>query len=174
MICRRTYEVRRGVTGGSTAGRDPCRRRESAQFAEVLQAQLAAVGITVNINPVDISQLATTYFAELQSDALLGGGGQVPEPAQLFSSTWKSTSYANAGGVTSPGMDELIDRMNAALDQDERAEIVREGTKVVVDDALNLIFLRPQIIYAVNDNVVNWQPSMVANYPITRGVGVTD
>ena len=144
------------------------------QFAEVLQAQLAAVGITVNINPVDISQLATTYFAELQSDALLGGGGQVPEPAQLFSSTWKSTSYANAGGVTSPGMDELIDRMNAALDQDERAEIVREGTQVVVDDALNLIFLRPQIIYAVNDNVVNWQPSLVANYPITRGVGVTD
>ena len=143
------------------------------QFAELLQAQFAAVGITMTTNPVDISQLATTYFSELQSDALLGGGGQVPEPAQLFSGAWKTTSFANAGGVTSPGMDELIDRMNKALDQDERAEIVREGTKIVVEDALNLILVRPQVIYGVNDNVLNWQPNGVANYPITRGVGVT-
>jgi len=70
-------------------------------------------------------------------------------------------------------MDELIDRMNKALDQDERAEIVREGTKIVVEDALNLILVRPQVIYGVNDNVLNWQPNGVANYPITRGVGVT-
>lgn len=150
------------------AGSDPY-----PQFAELLQAQFADIGITMRPNPIDISQLATTYFAEKQSDALLGGAGQVPEPAQLFQGAFMSTSFANPGGGTPEGMDELVKEMFAALDQDERAELVREGTRKVVEEAVNLILLRPQIIYAVNDNVVNWQPSLVANYPIIRGVGVT-
>ena len=149
------------------AGSDPY-----PQFAELLQAQWGAVGITVNLNPVDISQLADTYFGQKQSDALLGGGGQVPEPAQLFSGTYMTTSYANPGGVTAPGMDDLVNQMFAALDQDDRAELVRQGTEMVVSDALNIIFLFPEVIYGVQDNVVNWQPNGVANYPIIRGVGV--
>jgi ABC-type transport system substrate-binding protein len=151
------------------AGSDPY-----PQFAELLQAQWGAIGITVNINPVDISQLADTYFGQKQSDALLGGGGQVPEPAQLFQGAYMTTSYANPGGITAPGMDDLVNRMFAALDQDERAELVREATKLVVENALNEILIAPQVIYAVNDNVLNWQPNGVANYPIIRGVGVTD
>lgn len=151
------------------AGSDPY-----PQFAELLQAQWAAVGITVNINPVDISQLADTYFGQKQSDALLGGGGQVPEPAQLFQGSYMTTSYANPGGVTAPGMDDLVNQMLAALDQDDRAALVRDATKLVVDNALNEILVRPEVIYGVNDNVLNWQPNRVANYPIIRGVGVTD
>lgn len=151
------------------AGSDPY-----PQFAELLQAQFGDVGVTMVANPVDISQLATTYFAEKQSDGLLGGGGQVPEPAQLFQGGFMSTSFSNPGGGTPEGMDDLVGEMFAALDQDERAEIVREGTQKVVEDAVNLILVRPEIIYAVNENVVNWQPSLVANYPIIRGVGVTN
>ena len=150
------------------AGSDPY-----PQFAELLQDQWGAVGITVNLNPVDISQLADTYFGQKQSDALLGGGGQVPEPAQLFSGTYMTTSYANPGGVTAPGMDDLVNQMFAALDQDERAGLVREATELVVSDALNIIFLFPEVIYGVQDDVVNWQPNGVANYPIIRGVGVS-
>ena len=29
-------------------------------------------------------------------------------------------------------------------------------------------------VYGVQDDVVNWQPNGVANYPIIRGVSVTD
>ena len=70
---------------------------------------------------------------------------------------------------------ESVDRakMSAALNQSDRAPLAQEAGKLVVDDVMNIVLTRPQVIYAVRSNVVNWQPSLTLNYPVTRGVGVT-
>lgn len=148
------------------AGSDPY-----PQLAELLQAQWAAIGIDVTISPVDISQLATTFFVDKQSDALIGGTGG-PEPTSLFQTLFTSTGFANPGGVTAEGMDELVDQMARAIDRDERAKIVRDATRLVVENGLNTLLVFPEYSWGINEDIVNWQPNGVINSPILRGVGV--
>lgn len=148
------------------AGSDPY-----PQLAELLQAQWGEIGLDVTIRPVDISQLATSFFVDKQADALIGGSGG-PEPTSLFRTLFTSTGFANPGGVTAEGMDELVDRMSRAIDRDERAEIVREASRLVVENGLNTFLVFPEYSWGIRDNVVNWQPNAVINSPILRGVGV--
>jgi peptide/nickel transport system substrate-binding protein len=148
------------------AGSDPY-----PQLAELLQAQWGEIGIDVTISPVDISQLATTFFVDKRSDALIGGTGG-PEPTSLFQTLFTSTGFANPGGVTAEGMDELVDQMSRAIDRDERAEIVRDATRLVVENGLNTLLVFPEYSWGINEDIVNWQPNGVINSPILRGVGV--
>lgn len=148
------------------AGSDPY-----PQLAELLQAQWGEIGLDVRIRPVDISQLATTFFVDKQSDALIGGSGG-PEPTSLFQTLFTSTGFANPGGVVPEGLDELVDRMSRAIDRDERAEIVREASRMVVENGLNTFLVFPEYSWGISDDIVNWQPNGVINSPILRGVGV--
>ena len=58
--------------------------------------------------------------------------------------------------------------------RNKNKELKSPGYEIFVGALSVLSIVNIVLLYGVNDNVLNWQPSGVANYPIIRGVGVTD
>ncbi|MFS3128834.1 ABC transporter substrate-binding protein [Nocardioides sp. Bht2] len=148
------------------AGADPY-----PQFAELLQSQLKAVGITLNLKPVDINQLSPTYFFDKKADAMLGGGGQVADPGQSLQKEFASGSTLNASGDAPGGLDEVIKRLAKATEQSDREAIAQEATKIAAEQVLNVPLVQPEVLFALNpDTVAGYDASYVGAYAPTRGV----
>ncbi|MGV9861767.1 ABC transporter substrate-binding protein [Rhodococcus koreensis] len=148
------------------AGADPY-----PQFAELMQSQLAKVGITMNLKPVDINQLSPTYFVEKDADAMLGGGGQIADPGQSLQKEFESGSTLNASGDAPGGLDEVIARLRAATDPTARHELAKRATEIAAEQVLNIPLVQPEVLFAMNPKTVaNYQASYVGAYAPTRGV----
>lgn len=150
------------------AGSDPY-----PQLATLLQQQLRDIGITMNPRPVDINQLATEY-SQGRTDALLGGGGQVPDPTLLFRTAFIDKAYFNPAKSTPPDLADSILQAGQQTDQAQRQTPVRRSVQLIAEQALNIPLIFPKVLFAYKkDTVPTYTPSSVGAYAPTRGVGVT-
>ena len=132
------------------AGADPY-----PQFAELMQSQLAEVGITMNLKPVDINQLSPIYFTEKQADAMLGGGGQVADPGQSLQKEFESGSTLNPSGDAPGGLDEVISQLRSATDMSDREKYAQEATNIAAQQVLNVPILQPEVLFAFNPDTLS-------------------
>lgn len=148
------------------AGADPY-----PQFAELIQSELAKVGITVNLKPVDINQLSPMYFVDKNADAMLGGGGQIADPGQSLQKEFESGSTLNASGDAPGGLDEVIAGLRAATDPAARKALAKKATEIAAQQVLNVPLVQPEVLFAMNPKkVAEFQASYVGAYAPTRGV----
>jgi len=149
------------------AGADPY-----PQLAELLQSQLAAVGIKLNLKPVDINQLSPVYFVEKNADAMLGGGGQVADPGQSLQKEFRSGATLNPSGDAPGGLDAVIDSLNAATSRPDRERLSRQATEIATEQVLNVPLVQPEVLFAYNpDKLTGYEASYVGAYAPTRGAG---
>ncbi|KAA9153448.1 hypothetical protein FPZ12_034460 [Amycolatopsis acidicola] len=149
------------------AGADPY-----PQLAELLQSQLAAVGIKLDLKPVDINQLSPVYFVEKNADAMLGGGGQVADPGLSLQKEFRSGATLNASGDAPGGLDAVIDSLNSATTQAGRQRFSAEATRIATDQVLNVPLVQPEVLFAYDpDKLTKYEASYVGAYAPTRGAG---
>ena len=67
------------------------------EIAEVIQAQWAELGVTVDIQPADPTSLGELMFAQEQADTMLAGWGGRPDPAMTFIQRAGPDAFANPG-----------------------------------------------------------------------------
>lgn len=146
------------------AGADPY-----PQMSELVKEQLAESNIEVIINPIELTQAGQAWLQDGVADMGMLGGGQRVEPAVLFKN-WLSDNLENRGRHTVPGLDELIMEMGETPDQEARAELSREVSKIIVDEGLNIVILTPNVTYALSENVEGYQPNRHSIYPYIFGV----
>lgn len=146
------------------AGADPY-----PQMAELVKEQLARSNIEVIINPIELTQAGQAWLQDGVADMGMLGGGQRVEPAVLFKN-WLSDNLENRGRHTVPGLDDLIKEMGETPDQEARAELSREVSKIIVDEGLNIVILTPNVTYALSENVEGYQPNRHSIYPYIFGV----
>jgi peptide/nickel transport system substrate-binding protein len=103
---------------------------------EAMQRDLAAVGVKVNLKPLEWSALLGDYF-----------NGNVPQQANavnislgfVFPSLWGtfflSDSSVNVGKAKSPEVDAAINKAKTKLDPKERAAAFEEANKALLDEA---------------------------------------
>ncbi|MCW0216505.1 MAG: ABC transporter substrate-binding protein [Pseudonocardia sp.] len=150
------------------AGSDPY-----PQFAALLQQQLKDVGITMTPRPVDINQLATEY-SQGRTDALLGGGGQLPDPTLLFRTLFVEKAYFNPAHQTPPDLATAMAGTEKSTVRDQRVSAVQQSVDIIANDVLNVPLIYPNVLFAYKpDRVPSYTPSSVGAYAPTRGVGVT-
>lgn len=105
-----------------------------ATFAEMVQAQLAQIGITVTPVPVASSEFLRTIGGggfDLTAFSFGGGPLVVGAPGQLF----RSNSPVNFTGVKDPKIDGLIDRIQSIVDLDGVAGVVNQIATLALEHA---------------------------------------
>jgi peptide/nickel transport system substrate-binding protein len=105
-----------------------------AALVEVVQAQLAQIGLTVTPVSVVVQEFLTTLSGgsfDLAAFSLGGGPLVVGAPGQLF----RSDSPVNFTGLAVPEIDELIDRIPSLTDIDEVAELVNQVAEMALEQA---------------------------------------
>lgn len=125
--------------------------------AEALQAQLAEVGITMNVAPTPIPELISGFIVNQTADAYWSLTPGAPDPAKLVSTVWLPQSPFNPGGYEVPGLLELHQQAQAATTEDERAPIYHEMAQLLADEQLTIAVCTPASIMAHAPEVTNVQ-----------------
>ena len=125
---------------------------QSVTAAQVIAANLAEIGVTVNIRQLD----STTWIAEQGEgnfDIYLWAWIGNLDPSDFYYAQHHSTGIFNAQGYNNPDTDALLDQGAAETDRDARKALYDEAAKLIVDDASYIYLYNPQIVQGYSPNV---------------------
>jgi peptide/nickel transport system substrate-binding protein len=129
--------------------------KDDATEAQLLQAQLKAAGITATIQPVDAATKSSrehdsNYTMDLHAFPVFGD-----LDSRLYGS-YHSKGTANQQRIRVPKLDELIEAQRRESDGTKRRELLRNATRYIAENAIDVALFRQTI------NTF-WQP-YVKNY----------
>jgi peptide/nickel transport system substrate-binding protein len=105
------------------------------RFAELVQAQLRKVGITMNIQAADFNGVVIPKLMKQESNSYaLGLTGGV-DPDQHVSGGFFTGGGFNFFPYSNPQVDDLIKRGRATSSLDERAKIYKDITRLIMEDS---------------------------------------
>jgi len=110
-----------------------------SNYAEMLRAQLRAVGIDLRVGSLEQGVFAQTVFTERDFDTAIGAycNGTDPEIGvrrMLVSSSIAPVPFSNMAGYRSLAVDSLFELAASALDPAERRRFYRAMQEIVVAD----------------------------------------
>lgn len=142
------------------------------QLGEAVQAQLAEVGIDLEVRLTEATQLGDAFYIDKTAAfALLYTNGSI-DPANSVGSRYSATGFFNPGGYSTPELEDLYQQALTTTDPDARATVFEDLTQEVVDNVLDLPLFFAREPQGVGDRVVGYE-SFVTGRPEFRGVGVT-
>jgi peptide/nickel transport system substrate-binding protein len=141
-----------GVTGLQVDMMVSSDHPQSVTAAQVIAANAADIGVTVNIRQLDFS----TWLAEQGEGTfdgfLLSWIGNL-DPGDFYYAQHHSSGIFNAQGYSNPEVDALLDQAAAETDRDARKALYDQAAKLIVDDASYVYLYNPQIVQGMSPNV---------------------
>ncbi len=110
-------------------------RTIDTQIAQILKAQLEAVGITMTIESLERTTWVDMWAAGEGQLGLLQGG-MAPTDPDTQTGIFRKDNLSNWTKWDNPDLQALIDQSNEVTDQEERLAIWKEITALVVDEAV--------------------------------------
>jgi peptide/nickel transport system substrate-binding protein len=130
----------------------------SVAEAQSLQAQLAEVGIDLQIEAMEIGTYVDRWLAPDFDTAVALNGGR-PDPDVMYGRYFPSTGNLNQiASYNSPELDELFARGKATSDPAERQQIYDEISRVLEDNAVWLWMFSSYNYAATTEDVTNFTP----------------
>jgi ABC-type transport system substrate-binding protein len=148
----------RGLTYTGTA---------QTRLMEVMQAQLAEIGVDMNVETMEVGSATSRFFEDLGYDLYCAGWSGRPDPSQTANSLWAPDAFYNAGKYESPGMTEALEKAGSTLGKEERADAFSEVVSLVQDDALVLPLLHQPDITAVYDDIGGFVPNLYGKVDVS-------
>ena len=127
--------------------------------AEIVQSQLAAIGIQVEIKSLE----RTTYIGEVCAGTLeafsLGWSSDTGDPDYALYASFHSSQHGEGGNMsfyTNEEVDRLLQLGRTSTDQDERKEAYLEAQAIVWEEVPCIFLQCPEDLYAYNSNLKNF------------------
>ena len=134
--------------------------------AEIVRAQLAAIGIKVNLKVYEVTVATEKFYYGGDAPLYVTSWSRYPEPDWNASLIYRSDGYYNAGKVKNPQLDALIDQGAATVDIEQRKPVYRKVDEIVLGEAL-MVPLLYGVTYAAApkhvmglDSVFGWDAKM--------------
>lgn len=140
------------------------------RVGEILKAQWAEIGVTIDISPVENTQGSTDHFADGKTVAWMANWTGRPDPSQTFLSLFGKEGYFNAGRVDFPGLQAAVDAANAATEQDDRAAAFKEAAAVVYDQVPAIPLVFADLLVGMSNKVEGYQPNLLGK---PKFIGIT-
>lgn len=141
-------------------------------YAEAVQAQLAEVGIEMDLRPIPSSQIAQAYIIDQQGDAIIGPTALLPDP--LTFATRAIACPDDQGtrcGESEPEWLDAVETARAAIEPEAYARAVGDLYASLVDGAAWVLLTRPARVMASTDEVLGLELTW-SQQPDFRGVGL--
>jgi peptide/nickel transport system substrate-binding protein len=124
----------------------------------VIQSQMAAVGIKLNIKFETVAEANDDFFAKKDVPCYFAGWSGRPDPAMTYAGLFASNGAYNPGG-TNYGIDALNAQLNATTATAARDAIIAKMVKVMVQTAPFAPFYASPEIAVLSRNVGNYEPN---------------
>ncbi len=142
------------------------------QIAELLQQDFAAVGIDMEIVPVDLSVGLENFAVTKVSDGFFTEQRGESDPSVMVGNYFLAEGFMNPGGFEAEGVRELHEQALGLGTEAERAEFYHELQAIVVDEAapnITLCTLTTSVIHGPNVQGMNVWPDTTRGL---RGVSI--
>ena len=123
---------------------------ETIRGAQIVQQQLAEIGITVEIDQVEFSEWLDRQAAG-EFDAFMLSWLGLTDAEDYFYLQHRTGQTFNLTGYSNPDFDALVDEGRTISDFDERYAVYQEANRILVDDA-------PYIYMYAKSEVKAWAP----------------
>jgi ABC-type transport system substrate-binding protein len=143
------------ITMTSTATPDAVRR------AEIIQAQLAEIGVVVEITPEQTVDSVQRFFEAKQVDAYNSSMTSRPDPSITFQTMFSASSFYTTAQTSPEGFEDLLTAAREAQTADERRAAFRALIEAAVDQALWVPLVFPSSITAHRDVFAGFVPSLI-------------
>lgn len=127
--------------------------------AQVLQQQLAQIGIKSEIEQLEIGQYVDAW-KKCTHQVMAGRNGAGSDPDRALGFFFNSTGTANVWGFKDDKYDELTNAGKVAIDEAKRVEIYKEAQERLLELSPNLFFNSPMNYYFVRNEVKGYDPSV--------------
>ena len=133
--------------------------------AQSIQAQLAELGINVEIESLELGVYVDRWLAA-DFDAAVALNGGNPDPDNMFYRYWHSTGNLNkVAAYSSPEIDALLDQARSVVDVEER-KVLYDEIQQLLADAAPWVWLYVGYEYRV------MQPDVMGYVPLSNGATV--
>jgi len=129
------YLARGGRPGGFEIDAVTYPSEANTPSAEIVRAQLGAVGIKMNIKIYDVTTASEKFYYGGEAPLYLTGWGHVPEPSSS-NILYRSNGYYNASKLPDVRLDALLDEGEATTDCARRKAIYRQVDEIVLGEAI--------------------------------------
>jgi peptide/nickel transport system substrate-binding protein len=145
----------------------------SVAEAQSVQAQLAEVGITVDLEVTDIDTYVDKWLAADFTTTIALNGGR-PDPDGMYGRYFPSTGNLNTvAGFSSPELDALFAQGKETSDPDARKAIYAEISKYLEDNAVWVWLFTSYTYTATTPNVSGFIPMANNSFQYLRQTSLT-
>jgi peptide/nickel transport system substrate-binding protein len=132
--------------------------------AEAVQAQLAEVGIDMQIEPLEPAQVLGRFLTEQSADTWFSALQSQVDPAKSVNLAMLGTSVYNPGGYVDAAIEQLAPEAVATSDAEERAGVYREISGEFAEDAFHIPICSLPTFFAHAPNVHGLRPSLTNTF----------
>jgi ABC-type transport system substrate-binding protein len=104
------------------------------QQAQVYQAQLAKVGIQVNLVVFDVTTATSKFYTQGAYPLFFNSWSRRPEPDRVASLVYTSNSFYNPAKLSNPAMDALVQKGASLYDIEQRKAVYHEISVTTIGD----------------------------------------
>jgi peptide/nickel transport system substrate-binding protein len=123
------------------------------QLGEAIQAQLAKVGIKVNLQSPEFGAYSAMLRQKKVPMFLLGKGSPTGDPDFTLTINVHTEGSGNYGNYRSPKVDQLLDEQRSTVDVAKRNELLRQILQQSYDDVPWITLFYENQIFGQRDNV---------------------
>jgi peptide/nickel transport system substrate-binding protein len=124
-----------GYADGLTFALTVPKTAEEEPMGVVLQSQLAAIGVTAELEVLEVPAFIERIFTNRDFAMHICGDTAGPDPASLLNRYYMSTSPTNIHNYKNPKVDEALTKAAATFDMAERKKYYAEALQMVVADS---------------------------------------
>ncbi|MFH2105311.1 MAG: ABC transporter substrate-binding protein [Parcubacteria group bacterium] len=130
-------------------------QEEFYKLAELLQKQWKEIGVKVNIEPIDPTELQTEYIKPRNYEILLYGQliGHDPDPYSFWHSTQRQDPGLNLTSFKDSTADDLLETARKTSKEEERIKKYLHWQNIITEELPALFLCSPTYAYAVDKSV---------------------
>ncbi|MFV0306705.1 MAG: ABC transporter substrate-binding protein [Desertimonas sp.] len=142
-----------------------------SQLGEIVQAQLAEVGVSMSIRAVEPAQTADIFYAQQEGQGMVSTWGGRADPSQTLSLLFSAEGFSNPGRHTTDAVAEAIDATFVVQSPDERAAALQAASAAIAADALNVVLYYPITPSVFTERSIGMQ-TWLSGKPEFRAIGL--
>lgn len=124
-------------------------------LAEMMQQQLAEVGIVLTVERIPVAEYATRVFLQHDFEFTICGYNATGDPDPLVSPYFTKDGRKNIFGYSNPKVEDLLKRARCNYDASARKALYREYFKIMLQECPCVHLIQEKKYSAVWPNVVN-------------------
>jgi len=147
-------------------------RRELPLIAQLLQSDAAKAGVTVTIKNVEN---VDDYLKENKDWDMVTYSNQTAprgDGSYFLNTAFMPEGSLNAGGINIPSLNDIVKKLNATSDADERVKLTQDAVAVINQAIPHSYAVYPNLIVGFNKRVIGFKPGAEEFYILTHALDV--